>query len=136
MDPMTDTDRGTSLLSWQWSIYATGHRDRRNLVVHALTVPFFLGGTCALVFSPVLASGFSGAWVAVAALLSMVAAVGLQGRGHALEATRPVPFEGPLDVVARIFAEQWITFPRYVLSGGYSRAWGGDAGGDAGSRSG
>ena len=23
----------------------------------------------------------------------------------------------------RILAEQWITFPRYVLSGGFARAW-------------
>ena len=23
----------------------------------------------------------------------------------------------------RFFVEQWITFPRYVLSGGFSRAW-------------
>jgi hypothetical protein len=26
-----------------------------------------------------------------------------------------------MDVVARIFAEQWITFPRYVMSGELAR---------------
>jgi hypothetical protein len=61
----------------------------------------------------------------------MVAAILLQGRGHAIEVTRPVPFEGPLDVVARLFAEQWVTFPRYVLSGGLGRAWVAAAKGEA-----
>jgi hypothetical protein len=36
---------------------------------------------------------------------------------------RPVPFAGPVDVVSRIFAEQLITFPRFVLSGQFARAW-------------
>ena len=44
-------------------------------------------------------------------------AVAAQGKGHAREEARPHPFRGALDVVARIFVEQWITFPRYVLSG-------------------
>jgi hypothetical protein len=34
-----------------------------------------------------------------------------------------VPFEGPLDVLSRIVLEQWITFPRFVLSGSFARAW-------------
>jgi hypothetical protein len=47
----------------------------------------------------------------------------VQGRGHRLEKNAPVPFRGPLDVLARIFVEQWVTFPRFVLSGGFARAW-------------
>ena len=27
------------------------------------------------------------------------------------------------DWAARLFVEQWVTFPRYVLSGGFARAW-------------
>ena len=46
-----------------------------------------------------------------------------QGRTHRLERTAPSPFRGPGDVVARIFAEQWFTFPRFVASGGFARAW-------------
>jgi hypothetical protein len=53
----------------------------------------------------------------------MVGAVALQGRGHRLEGVAPIPFRGPIDVVSRIFVEQWVTFPRYVLSGGLARAW-------------
>jgi hypothetical protein len=52
-----------------------------------------------------------------------VLVIAAQGRGHKGEATRPVPFRGPLDVVARLFVEQWLTFPRYVLSGGFAQAW-------------
>jgi len=31
--------REGGLLAWQWSQYVPGHRDRRNLLVHILTVP-------------------------------------------------------------------------------------------------
>lgn len=53
----------------------------------------------------------------------MAAAVAAQGRGHAREATRPVPFRGAADVAVRIVVEQWVTFPRFVLSGGFAAAW-------------
>jgi hypothetical protein len=26
-------------------------------------------------------------------------------------------------VIARLLVEQWITFPRFVVSGGFARAW-------------
>jgi hypothetical protein len=111
--------RPDGLLSWQWSLYADGHRHRTNLVLHVLTVPLFWAGTVtaftALFQGAVLAAGVG--------LLAMVAAVGIQGRGHAGEPTRPVPFRHPLDAVARLFVEQWVTFPRYVLSGGFAKAW-------------
>ena len=41
----------------------------------------------------------------------------LQGAGHKREAEAPVPFDGPLDFVGRVLVEQFITFPRFVLSG-------------------
>lgn len=106
------------LLRWQWSLYGDGHRARANLLVHLATVPIFLGGTALMV-----AASFFGGWLAAAGLLAMVAAIALQGRTHKREATAPVPFTGASDVVSRIFVEQWITFPRFVLSGGFARAW-------------
>ncbi|MFN7133310.1 MAG: terminase [Myxococcales bacterium] len=109
--------REGGLLKWQWSLYGEGHRARVNLLVHALTVPLFLAGNVALLLAPVL-----GAKAALGAL-AMVLAVAAQGKGHRLEATAPVPFSGPGDVVARLLLEQWITFPRFVLSGGFARAW-------------
>ena len=83
-----------------------------------MTVPFFQLGTCA-----VLASPFVSPWLALPGLLTMAFVMLIQGRGHAMEETKPVPFRSALDVTARIFAEQWITFPRYVLSGAFGRAW-------------
>jgi hypothetical protein len=65
-------------------------------------------------------------WIGLTALGGLVLlplAMAAQGRGHRLEKVPPAPFAGPLDVVARIFAEQLITFPRFVLSGGFTRAW-------------
>jgi hypothetical protein len=112
------TQRTEALLPWQWKLYPDNHVTRRNLVLHIVTVPLFQVGTLLLVASPLLGLGW-----ALAGLGGMVAAVALQGRGHRLETVPPVPFQGPGDVVARIFVEQWVTFPRFVLSGGFARAW-------------
>jgi len=116
---MTNIELGQNpgLLAWQWASYRTAHADRRNLVVHVLTVPLFMTGTVA-----VLAAPFVSGWLAVAGVVGMFTAMAAQGRGHSLEASPPVAFRGPLDVVARIFVEQWITFPRFVLSGELGRA--------------
>ena len=114
---MENTQR-SHLLSWQWSVYSGGHRHRTNLLVHILTVPVFIAGSIAVVFS-----GWLGIWLAPAGVAGMMAAIAIQGRTHRLESAAPAPFSGPLDVLARIFAEQWLTFPRFVLSGGFTRAW-------------
>jgi hypothetical protein len=111
-------DRTDGLLTWQWNLYPDNHCARRNLLLHALTVPLFELGTVLLVASP-----FSSLWLVLPGVVAMVSAMALQGRGHRLELTAPVPFRGPFDVVARIFVEQWVTFPRFVLSGGFARAW-------------
>lgn len=112
-------DRIGGLIAWQWSLYGDGHRHRRNLAIHAATVPLFLAGTCALAASPVVGAG-----AAVAGAAAMLLTVAAQGRGHAGEAARPVRFRGPGDFVRRFFVEQWVTFPRFVLSGGFAKAWG------------
>jgi hypothetical protein len=106
------------LLAWQWSLYQDGHRDRRNLAVHAATVPLFDLGTLAVLLSPAL-----GAVAALAGAAAMATALGLQGRTHRLEGTSPVPFDGPWDAASRLFVEQWITFPRFVLGGAFARQW-------------
>jgi hypothetical protein len=114
-----DVTRDDGLLAWQWFNYPPTHRDRRNLLVHALTAPLFPLGCVAVLAALVLGRG----WLAVAGALGILLPMVLQGRTHRLEAHAPLPFQGPLDVVARLFAEQWVTFPRYVLSGGFARAW-------------
>jgi hypothetical protein len=116
-DPLADDDRSAGLLAWQLAHYSEGHTRRRNLVVHVITAPLFCIGTVALLAAP-----FVSAWLALGALL-MIVTLAAQGRGHGSESSRPKPFRGPLDFVARFFAEQWITFPRFVVSGGLARAW-------------
>ena len=116
---MTQFDlRPDGLLAWQWGLYRAGHTERTNLVMHVFTVPMFQLGTLSL-----LASIFLGPLLALIGVVFMVSAMAVQGRGHAAEPQSPVPFRGPLDVIVRIFVEQWITFPRFVLSGGFALAW-------------
>src|SRR6267143_164979 len=110
--------REGGLLRWQWSIYSDGHRHRRNLLIHALTNPLFLAGSCALVVSPLAGLRFTAAGIG----LMLVAMIAQRG-GHKLEENARVPFRGPGDLLARFFVEQWVTFPRFVLSGRFAAAW-------------
>lgn len=105
------------ILARQWSDYRRVHHDRTNLVLHAITNPIFLASGIVLLAAP-----FFSAWLALGAL-GMPIAMALQGLGHRLEREPPAPFASPLEAVARVFTEQWITFPRYVLTGGFARAW-------------
>jgi hypothetical protein len=107
------------LLSWQRRTYGGAHAHRTNLLVHALTVPVFVSGIALEAF----AIGALDGRALLAGTFAMTLAMLAQGRGHRLEARAPAPFRSPLDVVARIFAEQLVTFPRFVLSGDFARAW-------------
>ena len=110
-------EREGGLLAWQWRGYAEAHRDRANLLLHMLGVPVFIAGVLAM-----LALAFRGAWTG-AAISAIVAVAGfaVQAVGHRRERNGPAPFRGPADFAARVVAEQFITFPRFVLSGGWLR---------------
>lgn len=106
------------LLQWQWDGYPRYHQSRTNLLLHIVVVPLFLLGNIALVTGIIMLS-----WaVALGGLAAMIVSVVLQGRGHKIEVNPPEPFTGPKNAVSRIFLEQWVTFPRFVLSGGWRRA--------------
>ncbi len=108
----------SELIAWQWKTYPRNHRSRANLLLHIVVVPLFWIGNVALVVSLL-----RGAWVIVLlAAALMVVSVALQGRGHGREEVPPEPFSSPFNAVTRIFFEQWITFPRYLLSGGWLNA--------------
>ncbi len=113
-----DASRQGGLLAWQLRNYPNGHRHRRNLAIHAATAPLFVAGTCATVAAP-----FTTPWLFAFALPALVLPLAMQMRGHGLEVNRPSPFLGPGDFAARLFVEQWVTFPRYVLGGGFAHAW-------------
>jgi len=120
--PSAPDARDGGLLAWQWAHYRGGHVDRTNLAIHAISNPLFLIGS----ILPVLAIA-GGWWLAPIGLALMIVAIAAQGRGHRREPTAPIPFRGAGDVVARLFVEQWVTFPRFVLSGGFAQAWRGMA---------
>lgn len=111
-----------SLLAWQWSDYAQKHRDRANLLIHIVAVPVFHAGVFVAVAGLVGAS-----WpVAVGGLAGVGVSLAAQGRGHRLEREAPAPFDGAADAVRRLLAEQLVTFPRFVLTGGWRRGLRGD----------
>lgn len=114
----------SELTVWQWATYDDNHRDRRNLLIHVVAVPLFWTGCASLVLAVVFGSVLYVGCGAVALVLSLI----LQGRGHKLERVPPVPFKGPGDFIGRIFIEQWITFPRFVLTGGWWRNFSGRSG--------
>jgi hypothetical protein len=98
--------------------YARYHQSRSNLLLHIVFVPLFLGGNVAL---PIALLGRR--WpLAIGALAATALSIAIQGRGHRGEPVPPEPFTGPRNAAARIFMEQWVTFPRFVLSGGWSQA--------------
>ena len=106
------------LLRWQWEGYPNYHQSRANLLIHIVAVPVFLLGTVVLV-AAVIQRSVVPLSVGVGCI---VVAVALQGRGHRLEPVPPEPFSGPLNFVSRLFLEQWVTFPRFVISGGWRAA--------------
>jgi len=110
----------SELLRWQWAGYPRYHQSRANLLVHITVVPVFLLGNVLLVAAIARASWLLGAVGAIA----MVASMAVQGLGHRREPVPPEPFTGPLNAVLRMMCEQWLTFPRFVVSGGWYRAWG------------
>ena len=106
------------MLRWQWEGYPRYHQSRANLLLHIIVVPLFLIANVAFVVALVERSW----WLALASVVVMLLSVAVQGRGHRQEVVAPEPFTSPLNSVSRIFLEQWVTFPRFVLSGGWSRA--------------
>jgi len=106
------------MLRWQWDGYARYHTSRANLLSHFVLVPLFLAGNLAA-----LSGLLHGSIVlALTGTTAMTVSIALQGLWHRNEAVPPEPFTGIGNALARIFLEQWITFPRFVLSGGWVRA--------------
>jgi|SRR5579863_10060805 len=113
------------LLRWQWEGYPQYHRNRTNLLLHIIVVPLFWAGTLLLIAAAV---ELDWVYLAVGAAF-LVVSVAAQGRGHRLEPVPPAAFSGPWNFIGRLIFEQWITFPRFLLSGGWGRnfaAGGGD----------
>lgn len=107
------------LLQWQRDGYPKYHQSRPNLLIHIVAAPLFLVGTIIFVAAIVQSSLVS----LLVALGCIVVSIALQGRGHRLEAVPPEPFSGPVNFLSRLFLEQWVTFPWFVISGGWVAAF-------------
>jgi len=108
------------LLRWQWANYPDAHRSPANLLLHLFTAPFFWVGTVLLLVGLFTLGGGAAALGFACLLVPLL----VQGLGHKrLETRPPVPFTGPWNFVARFCLEQWINFPRFVLSGGWWQAF-------------
>ncbi|HEY0393773.1 MAG TPA: Mpo1-like protein [Candidatus Elarobacter sp.] len=80
-------------LADQFGDYPRVHADRRNLMIHVVAVPVFDVAILGAVASLAMRS-----WVgAVAGVAVAAAAFAAEGRGHGLEAERPIPFAGPVN---------------------------------------
>jgi hypothetical protein len=104
--------------------YTRVHSGRSNLLIHLVAVPLFVTTTIGLVLSLFNGNLLLAGKFALGPAIAMV----LQGVGHRLETNPPEPFTGPANVLMRIFTEQFRTFPLFVLSGGWLRAWQATAG--------
>ncbi|MDR7054655.1 terminase [Pseudomonas sp. B24_DOA] len=111
--------RHPNLPAWQWRAYPGNHQHPANLVLHLIAVPLFI-----VAFLLIVSGVFSLSLASVAiGVIGIVAALGLQRHGHSLEAQASEPFSDRKDAVSRLLVEQFLTFPRFFLSGGWWRAW-------------
>jgi hypothetical protein len=99
--------------------YPRVHRARANLAIHVVAVPLFWAGLALMLFGAARLS-----WLHAALGLGCVlVSVALEGVGHRQEPEAATPFKGPGDFVRRYAFEQLFTFPHFVATGGWARAW-------------
>jgi hypothetical protein len=108
------------LLRWQWEGYPRYHVTHANLLLHLVSAPFFWAGTLLLLWGLLTLD-----WVEVVlGIVCLLVPVIAQGVGHKrLEATPPAKFTSAWNFMARFTLEQWVNFPRFLLSGGWVRAF-------------
>ncbi|KAF1030529.1 MAG: hypothetical protein GAK37_01286 [Pseudomonas sp.] len=111
--------RHPNLPAWQWRTYPQHHQHPANLALHMIAVPLFIVGFL------LIASGvFSLSLISFAiGVVGIVAGLALQRQGHRLEARASEPFSDTQDAIQRLVLEQFVTFPRFVLSGAWLKAW-------------
>lgn len=100
------------LIAWQWSDYDLKHSNKFNFLIHIIAVPLFWLGTVQLI-NGLFVNEFARSFMGLGAIaVSFI----FQGIGHKLEKENPAPFLSPFDFITRFITEQFVTFPRFVLS--------------------
>ncbi|MGE8361504.1 terminase [Pseudomonas sp.] len=94
--------------------YRQRHQHPTNLLLHLLAVPLFIL-SCLVLLTGLVQWSFV---ALVTGVIGLVASVVLQRRGHAHEDDAGNPPD-----LKTLLVEQFVTFPRFVLSGEWWRAW-------------
>ena len=102
-------------IQWQWQGYARYHQDRANLLIHIFAVTLFWVAAITLIVGVARVSIITVILAIVALFISLV----LQSIGHKKEINPTVPFASKNDFIKRFLCEQFINFPRFVLTGGW-----------------
>ena len=103
------------LLKWQWKGYSQFHQNRMNLIIHIFAIPLFMLSNILFVISLVKLSIIM---FGISILLINFPLI-LEAIGHGNESMKAIPFSSVMNAVVRLFLEQWITFPRFVISGNW-----------------
>jgi Protein of unknown function (DUF962) len=110
------------VLNEQWRDYADRHRNKVNLLIHIATVPLvwiaalqLFGGLMLML----IGVGGLKMWIYAAILIAL--ALFAQAQGNGMEAVKPRPVSDPKAFALNALAEQFVTFPRFVLSGDWLR---------------
>lgn len=113
------------LLEWQWNDYAERHKNKVNLLIRIVAVPVVwlatiqaFGGLLLMLMPGVAGLGIL-FWALVLIGLSLFA----QSHGDKMEAIKPAPFTHAKEFAIRLAAEQYVTFPRFVLTGGWLQSF-------------
>jgi 2-hydroxy-palmitic acid dioxygenase Mpo1-like protein len=115
---MTFADR----LNQQWSGYADRHRNKVNLLIHIVTVPLvWIAGIQVVGSLLLMLSGLGAFKILVWAVILIAIALFAQSHGNSMEATKPAPITDWKEFALNAAAEQFVTFPRFVLTGTWLR---------------
>ena len=110
------------LAAEQWRDYSDRHRNKVNLLIHIVTVPLVWWSTFLIIgglLLMLLGVGGLKFWVYAAVFIGL--SLFAQSYGNGMEAIKPKPIGSPKDFAMNAIAEQFITFPRFVLSGDWLR---------------
>jgi hypothetical protein len=106
----------------QWNGYPERHQNKLNLLIHIVTVPLvWLAAIQVLGGLLLMLVGVGGLKMWFYAALWIAIALFAQSYGNGLEANKPKPAGSPKDFAINALVEQFLTFPRFVLTGQWLR---------------
>lgn len=110
------------VLDKQWSDYSERHQNKVNLLIHIVTVPLVWIAAIQVIGALLLMlTGVGGFTILVWAAILIAIALFAQSHGNSMEAVKPAPFGDWKGFAINAAAEQFVTFPRFVVTGQWLR---------------